>query len=172
MIIGLAGSARLVEMHTRKVLAIPSGSSGCTVIHDPQGFWESQAREQSIYPFPLLRGAGLRRPLFDFLAQNAAGVGRLETARIEIDLGWPELHIFTRERQLSRGLTTDKSAGQDRFGGIRFSRVVGFYMQAADTPPETSKIHDRLALCLARAGSTGQNTPDFNGISRRHPCPA
>ncbi len=182
MITGLAGSASLVKMHTGRVLAITPGELGRKVMDmtDLKSFWESQVRDRAMYPFPLARGAGLRMPLFNFLAQNAEGFDRLENARIEIDLGWPEVNILAKEMQTSLGLEMpDKPAGSDRGSAREVARsgsasgLTGFYMQRSDKPPEKSLVHDKLASLaqLLPGEKKEENKSEPDRQPRRHPCP-
>ncbi len=162
MITGLAGSAPLVKMHTQRIFAItPAGYSGRKVIEDHKGFWESQAREKAGYPFPLVRGAGLRMPMFNYLAQIAGTFDRLEKVIIDIDLGWPEVNILAKEMQTPLGLKmADNTTGHTLF-----------YMQRSGKAPDKSLINDKLAQCLVRALPSEKNKPEPTRQSQRHPCP-
>lgn len=177
MITGLMGSSSLVDMHTRIVLAIPGPMvSDRTIIdnEDQKAFWENQARNRAGYPFLLLHGAGLRKPMMDFLTRKADALGQLGEVRIDLDLGCPDIRIHAREGQSAQSCEMDALQAD----GLHFP---GFHTERPGAVKETSLIHDRILHCLApkEEKSLVETDPDQPSgpenpgkIKESVPCPA
>ena len=150
-------------MHTQRVIAISPGGTDQRVIEAPQDFWKNEARDRAGYSFSLARGAGLRMPMFNFLSKNLETFDRLQGARIEIDLGWPEILILTKERQAPIEFDVAKNP----------PGLTSFYMERNDRPVEKSLIQNKLAHCLAQALLPEKDTrPEPKTHTQRPTCPA
>lgn len=173
MITGLAGSVELVDLHTETVFALAKKSA--RQVFDMEGhksFWTNQAREKALYPFLLLHGAGLRTPMFNFLAQNAAFLGNLNEVRIEMDLGCPELSVYAQKTQTLFACETDVFCTE-------VAQFPGFFMEWPGKSQRKSLIHARILQCLAPHGAFHMpgNNPKQNSvysgrIKESPPCPA
>ncbi|MFZ3044829.1 MAG: FAD-linked oxidase C-terminal domain-containing protein [Desulfatirhabdiaceae bacterium] len=177
MITGLAGSAALVELHTALVCAInPSDRSSREIfdMEDQKSFWRNQAEETSSYPFHLIRGAGLRTPMFNFLTQKTMIFNNFNAVRIELDLGCPGLDIRAKDIPPHFAWEIDTV-------NTEAARFPGFYMKRPGQRPEKSLIHERILKCLALQGTLQrpENNPEHKPRAKDHgktkegtPCPA
>ncbi len=180
MITGLMGSAALVEMHTDKLSALfPKGkphweiidqnfpdkpplNKDCSNESPMERLWKKQESEQTLYPFVLLRGAGLRRPMMDFLKKYKPFFGPRKNLGMDIDLGCPDLSICAKDKSVS---LPGEIAAFPHFHVERPGQIL-----------KTSQVHDRILKCMipgteAKPPLKMIHIPQNTRGDKRAPCP-
>lgn len=170
MITGLMGSAAVVDLHTNILLTLQKNTNTNFEIVDQDSLgdvWKNQEENTRSYPLPLLHGAGIRAPMFSFLAKNAAIFKAIENAYIKIDMGFPDLVIQTAEPSSS---ITDKIMTLEKIS--HFSP--GFYLERPGKRQKMSLIYDELAHCMTEPFCLQKQALKTDPGKKKEtaPCPA